>query len=448
MPIPAKKMKINLTKTAPTELTVENLQKQLNNIGLSCKLASKLNLKEYITTVKSELPEGAIQTFGINGPAKSTDGSLCFKSEFDAVNRTYLGLEESAVGNWKPDASGIGYSDSLEYIQFSSHFDYLMKNRPSFTGVKLDQPAYKKKYNTVDGIKSLFVKVGKNASASLIKGLDKDSIEAVLSNAIAPLAKSQVKDYDESDNRVIFLVDNYNPSTQEADGIGVLTINWRLQIKDYKEKKKNLKHDTNLKIHVRSVVYSSLAALYTDIEFVKSHLKTNMFMLAIPSKNTVEIFDALPPACADTFHKSLPTVTKHDHVDVIVLYSPDLDNIGCLDNSNSDGESSYSKSVTSGFTFTSSQTLSGEIYFEASAEVVKAGIKVGFSITFTEQWNSSTTETMSFSVPAGKKAFTYQGYLYAATLRFDAESGNYKYVDYGKFMSNILMTSKVPLIDD
>src|SRR4029450_2933979 len=100
-------------------------------------------------------------------------------------------------------------------------------------------PTYTGRYDTIDAVKTMFATVATDASATLIKGLDKSSIESVLSNAIAPLNDANAKNYNPGpDSRVIFLVENYNPSTQEADGIGVLSVWWDLTITDYKEKDK------------------------------------------------------------------------------------------------------------------------------------------------------------------------------------------------------------------
>ena len=43
-----------------------------------------------------------------------------------------------------------------------------------------------------------------------------------------------------------------------------------------------------------------------------------------------------------------------------MLYAPNLQNVGSIDNTNSDTTTDYSKSVTSGFTFSTSQALSVE----------------------------------------------------------------------------------------
>ena len=59
-------------------------------------------------------------------------------------------------------------------------------------------------------------------------------------------------------SRVIFLVENYDPVTKNADAIGVLTIWWHLTIQDYRNKPKDAtQHETKLTIKSRSVFYSS-----------------------------------------------------------------------------------------------------------------------------------------------------------------------------------------------
>ena len=430
---------MSLTKADPTPLTVDALKKQLTDIGLTCPDSAKDKLEEYIREVKGQLPAGAVETYRILKPADDADA---------AIPGLATQLAEASVGNWEPDDTGFGYGPVLEFIQYPTHFDWLYANRPGFTGIKNDPPTYTGRYDTVDAVKQMFATVATDASATLVKGLDKSSLESVLSNAIAPLNDNNATNYNPGpDSRVIFLVENYNPSTEEADGIGVLTVSWELTIKDYKEKKKNPQHDTTLTVHCRSVLYSTVEAMNADYLAAETHFKENAF-LAIPRPSTkVKIFDARPPADADTFKQSLPKIATENELQVIVLYAPNLQNVGCIDNTNSDTTTDYSKSVTSGFTFSTTQTLSVEASFEASAEVVKAGLTVGFSISFTEQWSKETTETMSFSVPPGKKAFTYQGYLMAQILSFDADTGRYTYKDTARFVTNILASSPVPLVD-
>lgn len=444
MPIPRKKIPISLKSATPTPLTVDALKKQLTDIGLTCRDADESKLADHISSVKNQLPSGVVQAYAIFKPAtqpvKNTFGLLA-------------SVETSSTGNWEPDSTGLGYGSTLEYIQYETHFDWLKSNRPSFTGIQDKPPQYHGKYDTVDAVKKMFINVGTDASATLVKGVDKLAIESVLSNAIAPLSDPNASNYDVSDSRVIFLVENYNPETQKADAVGVLTIQWHLKINDYKEKKKSPKHETWLTVKSRSVLYSSIDEMDGDYLAAYTHFKDNSYAMlatgAIPKISKVTIFDALPPSDRNTFINSLPVVSTTKYVDVIVLYAPNLQNVGSIDNTNSATTTTYSSSVTSGFTFSMSQTISAEASFEASAEVVKVGFKIGLSISFTEQWSSSQTTSFSFSVPGGKKAFTYQGYLLSRILRFDANTGNYSYLpEVGRFVTNILSTSDTPLLDE
>ncbi len=280
MPIPRRQIPISLEPATPTPLTAESLQKQLANIGLSCRDAHQDRLREYIVDVKAQIPHGRTQSYAILTPVPGLDrrtGQLTYRELAVAVQETGRAsrlaktLGDSSVGNWEPDPTGDGYGPELEYIQFEAHFDWLKGNRTSFTGVIDNPPAYSGKYGSVDAIKSLFIEVGTTASATLVNGLDRDSIESVLSNAIAPLSDASASNYDVSDSRVIFLVENYDPATKLADGIGVLTVWWHLTIHDYKKKSKDsTQHDTNLTIKARSVLYSTLDAMYGDYNAAKA----------------------------------------------------------------------------------------------------------------------------------------------------------------------------------
>ena len=61
--------------------------------------------------------------------------------------------------------------------------------------------------------------------------------------------------------------------------------------------------------------------------------------------------------------------------------------------------------------------LSAEINFEINAAVCKVGAKFGFNVSLTDQWSKSQTETISFRIPAGERAFLYQVTILCARLR-------------------------------
>ena len=449
MSIPKKKIKIGLKKQEPTPLSIPVLQKQLNNLGLDCAYTTPKRLEVFQKEVEAQFPDGINQSFGIHQPTKSKDKTPYYRSMYDKIPAPYLGLSESSKGDWKPEASALGYSTQLSTVIYPRNFEYLKLNRTGFSGNFSKERSNENKYETVDAIKEMFIQLGIEASASLVKGLDKTSLNSILSNAIAPLNEKNVKDYYNSDSRVVFLIENYNPETENADAIGVLGIDWELSIKDYLEKKKSPKHDTKMTISTRSILYDSIEALEGDIAFLKAHFGDDLFGKIPSKKKEVKIFEKLPPSNADTFKFGLPLIAKDDYVDVLVMYAPNLQSVGSIDNTLSAMETTFSKTITSGFTFTMGQKITIGAEFEAGVIFAKGKVSVGLEVSFTEQWNNSQSETITFKAPAGKKAFSYQGYLLTRKLRFSPKNGSYSYVDdEGRFLTNILKTSTDPIVGD
>jgi hypothetical protein len=436
MPIPRKGVKIELNKAEPSVLTPEKLKEQLKNIGLTCADTSLPRLKEFIQEVENGIPPGLVQTYGILQPAKNLA---------NRVQGLAMNWEEAATGNWT--IKDFGYSSELELIQYKAHFDWLAETKQNFTG-RRSQDKYVRRYDSIASIKDFFADTTTSASAAVVKGVDKSSLNAAMSNAIQPLDDQKAQDYDKSDSRVLFLVDNYDKEKNEADAIGVLTVEWHLIIKDYKEKKKALQHDTTLEVNVRAVTYDNLDVLAADVRAIKAHFGGNLAlsMMGIPPKDTsLIIYEKEPPESADTFQHALPVTQLSNYLDRLVLFAPDLQLIGSVDNSNSAVATTYAKSVTTGFTFSSSQTLGIKVAAEAGVVFAKASFEFSFSISFTEQYSTSSTETVSFGVPAGQKAFLYQGTLRSRILRYDPAKDSYRYQEEASFLTTIFDTLKEPI---
>ncbi|MFT2019165.1 hypothetical protein ACMA1D_25475 [Streptomyces sp. 796.1] len=162
----------------------------------------------------------------------------------------------------------------------------------------------------------------------------------------------------------------------------------------------------------------------------------------------VKIFQDRPGASKEVFDQSVVFQQDSSTVRALTLYTPDLQNVGCIDNTGSAATTSYAKSVSTGFTTSLTTTFSLETSAEVSIEVVKASLTVGFSLSFTEQYSTVTTQTMTFSVPPGEKAFTYQGFIRTVVIEHNTSNRSYSFVagSEGKFLTEVLVTSPVPVI--
>jgi hypothetical protein len=449
MTIPASQVPIDLSPAVPTAMTADGLKTQLDNIGLTCSQAEISLLAGYIEEVKNQIPNPAngATAWAILMPDASTSAIADGVAALPQIESS-SGLIQSSVGNWTPNPTALGYSSTLEFIQFPAHFNWLKANRSAFTGAGPTTNNYSGTDLTVDAIKLQFQMVATNASAALDNGLNQEAIESVLSNAISPVNEQNAKDYNKSDSRVIFLVDNYDPVKKQADGIGVLTVSWTLVITDYKTKKGPVpqRHNFTLSVTAWSVLYDSLDVMNADYQAALAGIKPANAFQVIPVKpTTLTVFPTMPPATADTFNQGLPVLATKDTASVMVLYAPDLQNIGSIDNTKAAASASYSKSVTTGFTFSMSQTITVTGSVEANFEVVKASLSVAVALSFTEQWSSSTTETISFTAPAGSLVFLYQGFLLASLLTYSPANNTYSFGAAARCLSPVLVTSDKPL---
>jgi hypothetical protein len=286
MPIPPPAgISLDLASATPSKLDADTLCKQIENLGLNCAQITPENLAQYIGEVESQLADGAVQSFMITAPS-GTVASDTLPAEVDAVEEPSLHLmteppageppvgslaaamppnQAAAVGNWTENDTAEGWAPNLAVIQYSSHFTWLMSQAGSigFQGVVDAPPAYTGNYPNAEAIQKLFINVGVTASSTVVKGIDKDTMTAVFTNAIQPLTGANLTNYDVPGCRSIMLVENYNHSTGYADAIGVVSVDWRLQIKDWQRKTKEGgdTHPTVLNISARSALYSDVTLL-------------------------------------------------------------------------------------------------------------------------------------------------------------------------------------------
>lgn len=433
---------IHLEPDTPSKVTAEELKKELNDIGLYCKDTRVEKLRQYIAETLDQFPDGTLQGFGVyryQPPALEEFFQKGFTSK--PVSELFQSIDD-IHSNWKP-TSIEKHMVKLSAIAVPEHFDYLKEHYLGFAGSK-SQEHYEQKDSTVDAIKTLFVKTALNISSALIENLDKNQMEAAFTKIISPVDPGNI-DYDSDvQNRNVYLVKDY--SNDVCQGFGVLNVEYHLVINNYKEKK-SLHTRYTLDVTVRASLYADDSELDAEMEYLKTIFKNTMFFGRNSAVSPeVKIYDVLPLADEDTFIHSLPLEqTQNDIISCMVLYGPELENIGCIDNTDSDGQAQYSKTTTSGFTFTFGQKIAAGFKYEAGIVFTKAEFNIGFEISFTEQWNKSQSETVTFTVPKQTKAYLYQGYLQCARLEYNVKTFKYSYHETGRFLSNIIKTTPKPI---
>lgn len=166
-----------------------------------------------------------------------------------------------------------------------------------------------------------------------------------------------------------------------------------------------------------------------------------------PPQSTVTILDSDPgPATQVVFDQGISSTSTDNESLSIVLFSPNLQLIASLDNSKSKVTSTYSTSVSHGFTFSSTQSLSITEEVGVNIEIVTEKTSVTMALSFTEQWTTTQTRTMSFSCPPGEMAFVYQGTLMSKLMSFSAATAQYHWVSApSKALTEVLVTSAVPI---
>ncbi len=453
------KIPIELEKCEPTKLDPKEITKQLNNIGLQCDETRGEKLEKNIEEVANKIGTGKLTTFGVyfdKGEMKveSIAEDKLIKLRQGSVGTMNELLEEryekQADGTWSEGKLGQ-FTSKLQVIQQKDNFNYLKENAPDFPYAEFPLKTEKKYVTTVDAIKDMFTQAALACVGATVDGIDDITLKAVFSNVMEAINESVFsEDYDASNNRVIMLLLNYDPKTSECDGVGAVTVEWRLRIKNYKKKKHNPKHETILDIEARSVLYTDIDMLDKHYAMVIGRHKPVSCICedSIKIISEVEVFDQLPPASMETFIKSLPCESDTNHADAMVFYAADVQKLGFIDNTLADADATYTKSITSGFMTQTTVGFSMELNFEINAEVVKCGTKFGFNASLTDQWSKTQTDTISFQVPAGKRAFLYQVTMLCARLRLDSATGKYSYVDYGKFLTDAYKTTDKPLYED
>lgn len=440
MPV-KRNIRIRLAKTEPSGYPVSKLKKQMTMLGLTCGETSQSELEKYKREVMQYFPKGERQVYHIAKGKIQSEAAIVnvMATGFDNLNEVQL-LErlgvntEEANGSWVIDDDAGGYRAELCRIVFAENFDRLKKEHAdSFAGQK-DTKSEVLEMPTGSVIRDTFREIAQTACNTVKTGITPEDLESVISCIIGDNTSENPRDYQMDDVLLTYLVRGYDPETETANAVGVLAISYKIYIRNYKDKsdsKHGKEYYAEMEATARFVTYSDVETMSRDLNWLdqKPSGHINLEVIPVPGKK-IKVYEDRPAASKETFNTGLPVTAPGVYADSMIFYSPDLENVGYIDNRDSEVTTTYSRSVTVGFSHSSEFSISSEVSMELDCEIVKCGVKMGVSMTMTDEWNKSHEETVSYEVGAGKEAYLYQGKLRSVILRYDPKSGTYGYLDH------------------
>lgn len=457
MPV-KRNIKMKLMATEPSGYPIAKLKQQMTDLGLCCEQTTESQLELYKESVMRDFPEGSRQAFYIckgKNEKNITRQELLADSggklsEVDYLRR--LGLEtEDVNGSWIIEDDAGGYRTELCTIIYDNNFDRLENDYPSdFPGSKAERSEVINE-PTGSAIRDSFSTIALSVCETVQSGIAKADLESIVSTIIGENTSENPKDYEQDNVLYSYLINGYDPVTQTAIAVGVLGVSYRIHIKDYNDKsdhKDGRHNDAEIKAVARFVSYSDDKIIERDVKRLESdHLVFRGYNdIPVPAKK-IEVYESKPAANGETFKTGLPIIAPGSHADTMIFFCPDFENIGYIDNTESDVSTGYSRSVTVGFSNSSEIAISTETSMEIDFTIAKFGFKLGVSMAMTNEWNESKEETISFEVGAGKEAYLYQGKLRSIILRYDPITRSYTYVNnsQNEFLSDAVKTTRVPI---
>lgn len=472
-----KKMKLDLKKATPSGYPISKLKAHLTDLNLTCKETTEESLREYKREVMESFRPGNKEIFSLqkveNNRTFNTaalyraDGSyknLKGKAFFHALGAN--ALEET--GSWVLEDDAGGYRQELAVLVYPDHFDKLAKEHKGFFAGSSKKEERTINEPTGQVIRDTFSNMALVVTGAIPGGITTEDLETLVSVILGKNQSTNIKDYEMDSVLYVFMVNGYDPKQGAATSVGGLSISYRIHIKNYTDKSDNKDgryNDAEISITARFVSYSELDDMDRDLQWLTLKCRQlfmpensaleicrveNQSMNDIPiNPNKIVVYNKLPKAGTAVFKSGLPVTASGDYLDTMIFFCPDLENLGYVDNKDSDVATNYSKSVTVGFEKSIGTAISMETSMEMDLTVAKYGVKMGISMNMTSSWNESQTESISFTVEGRKEAYLYQGRMQSIILRFSPSDGSFQYIEDTRnvFLTNAIKTTEQPIIE-
>lgn len=338
MPIQKKGVSIQCTKGTPAQLTKEMVSDKLHHVGLDCEYTTPDAAGKLMNEVCGALEKGNNQSFCILEKPDMDAMILCMaKSNQGLTRESFRQFSDSEIAaSWIPSSTALGYTSELTGVIYEASYEWLKQHFIDFAGHETGPVSRTQQDTTLDAIKDFFGATLATLAASIVGNLNVEDMKAVCTRML-PELNGQKETYVDKNSFLIYLLDNYDPDKEEADGIGVIVLDWELTVENYRKNKKQCpKHDSTVRLCARSVVYDNIDVLEKHYRAVSSITGGMQKMHRLKQNRQPIIHSELPPLTEELLTEGIPLAAKGNTVKTLILYRPEEKQIRRFENTDSD----------------------------------------------------------------------------------------------------------------
>lgn len=434
MPIQKKGVYVSCTPGTPAQLTREMLSEKLHNVGLNCEYTTPEAAGKLMNEVCGALEKGNNQSFCILEKPDTDALILCIAKSSQGIARESLWQcsDSEIASSWIPGSTALGYIAELTGVIHEKSYQWLKENFIDFAGHETGPVSRTQQDTTVDAIRDFFGDTLATLAASIVGNLDVDDMKAVCTRMLPELHEQQ-DTYRDKNSFLIFLLENYNPGKEEADGIGVITLDWELTVENYRKNKKQCpKHDAVIRLSARSVVYDDIQILEKHYRAVSSITGGLQKMHRLKQNRQPVVYSELPPLTEELLTEGIPLASTGNTVKSLILYGPEKKQIRRLNNADSDRPL---------------QAVFDTVWGMDSGEAMVPGVPDRIMLSAENRDKSFFSETllrkhinrMKCCVPAGKTCSVWQRQISWAVVGLDLETNRFGVLKRGTYGENHFM---------
>lgn len=434
LPIQKKGVSIECTAGTPAQLTKEMVSDKLHNIGLNCEYTTPDAAGKLMNEVCGALEKGRNQSFCILENPDTNALLLCIAGRNQRLTlESFRKCSDSEIAaSWTPASTALGYASELTGVIHEASYGWLKQHFIDFAGHEIGPTSRTQRDTTVEAIKDFFGTTLATLAASIVGNLDVNDMKAVCTRMLPPVPE-QKDTYRDRNSFLIYLLDNYRPEEGEADGIGVIALDWELTVENYNKNKKQCpKHDSIVTLSTRSAVYDDVKVLEKHFQAVNQITDGLRKMHRLKQNRQMKIYSELPPLTEELLTEGIPLASTENTAKSLILYCTEEKQIKQFDNTDSDRPLQVVFDIFYGMD-------SKETMVPGTSNGIRISTESGEKSFFSETLLRKHINRMRCCVPAGKTCSVWQRQISWAVVGLDLKTNRFGVLQRGTYGENHFM---------